>query len=216
MVRAWNPLPVITMLDAPELGGSLLVPVTVNEANPASGSATPTVATVTSLWLGGQSEQPGVGIREMSGAVLSILMVIGTERDSPAAFVTEHATVTPAVSAVKVVPVQPTEDVMPDSRSLMSQLTFTSLVYQPLLPNVPVTCGTTFGGVVSPFAWVATTSTSQVASTSVPVTSIENRSEAEAGGGRYRDVNVCDTKAVNCTRANEISTEKHVHASAGT
>jgi hypothetical protein len=57
------------------------------------------------------------GIPEIAGAVVSILMVIGTERDNPTPFVAVHVTVAPAVSAVRVVVSQPLDSAMPDSKS---------------------------------------------------------------------------------------------------
>jgi hypothetical protein len=87
------------------LGGSLLVPATwkVLGAKPDSESAAVTVATWTILPFGGHSEQPGAGIPEMTGGVLSILIVTGMEEVSPAPFVAEQVTVTPAVSVVSAV-----------------------------------------------------------------------------------------------------------------
>ena len=93
--------------------------------------------------------QPAAGIPEMTGGVLSILMVTETEEDRPTPFVAEHVNVTPAVSAVTLVCVQPVEEAIPDSGSLTFQLTVALLRYQPLFPNVPVICGTMTGGVVS-------------------------------------------------------------------
>src|SRR5439155_19903450 len=89
------------------------------------------------------------GSPEMTGGVLSILMVTGTDIDNPAPFVAEHVRVVPGVSAVSVVAVQPDEDAMPDSGSLTLQLTVTLLLYQPFAPNVPAKCGVINGGVVS-------------------------------------------------------------------
>ena len=57
--------------------------------------------------------------------VLSILMVTGTDADSPAPFVAEHVKVTPAVSADRVVVVQPEDEVIPDSGSVTLQATVT-------------------------------------------------------------------------------------------
>src|SRR6516164_11488593 len=93
-----------------------------------------------------------VGVKKVfiSGGVLSILTVTEADVDRPTPFVAEQVNVIPAVSAVSVVGVQPDEDVIPDSGSVTFQLTPTLLMYQPLLPNVPVICGTMTGGVVSP------------------------------------------------------------------
>src|SRR5947207_810838 len=85
----------------------------------------------------------------MTGGVLSILMVTGTDIDNPAPFVAEHVRVVPGVSAVSVVALQPDEEAMSDSGSVTLQLTVTLLAYQPLLPKVPEIWGTMTGGVVS-------------------------------------------------------------------
>jgi hypothetical protein len=120
--------------------GSLLAPVTFKEpgASPESTSAAVTVATCTSLWFGGQREHPVAGIPEIAGGVLSILMVMGTDVTRPTPFVAEQVTVTPAVSAVRLVGVHFVEDAIPDSASDTFQFTVTALRYQPLLPSVPV------------------------------------------------------------------------------
>ena len=78
----------------------------------------------------------------MLGGVLSIFIVTGAELVSPAPFVAEQVSVTPAVSAVSVVvELQPEDDAIPDSESLTFQVTVTLLSYQPLLPSVPEMCG---------------------------------------------------------------------------
>src|SRR5215467_10086057 len=91
-----------------------------------------------------------VGVTKVliSGGVLSILTVTEVDVDRPAPFVAEQVSVTPVVSAVSVVDVQPDEDAIPDSGSVTFQVTPTLLLYQPLLPNVPVICGVIMGGVV--------------------------------------------------------------------
>src|SRR5262245_58845882 len=93
----------------------------------------------------------------MIGGVLSILIVSGTELDNPTPFVAEHVSVTPAVSAMSVEVLQPYEDAIPDSESATLQLTFTVLLYNPLLPKVPEIIGTITGGLVSA-AWSTTDS----------------------------------------------------------
>ena len=85
----------------------------------------------------------------MTGGVLSILMVTGTDIDRPAPFVAEHVRVVPAVSFVRVVGEHELEEAMPDSGSVTFQLTVKLLRYQPFVPNVPETLGTITGGVVS-------------------------------------------------------------------
>jgi hypothetical protein len=47
--------------------------------------------------------QPTCGIPEITGGVLSILIVIGIELDRPAPFVAEHVNVTPAVGRERAV-----------------------------------------------------------------------------------------------------------------
>jgi hypothetical protein len=86
---------------------------------------------------------------EMTGGVLSILIVTGTKLDRPSPFVAEQVSVVPGVSLVRDVTVQPDEDTIPDSGSLTLQLTLTLLMYQPLVPKVPLIAGTITGGVVS-------------------------------------------------------------------
>src|SRR5262249_48662516 len=108
-------------------------------------------------WFGGHREQAEAGIPEMIGGVLSILIVTGTELDNPTPFVAEHVSVTPAVSAVSVEGLQPDEDAIPDSGAATVQLTFTMLVYHPLLRKVPEIIRTITGGLVS-VAWSTTDS----------------------------------------------------------
>src|SRR5215510_6108856 len=136
-----EPLGVITISGSLGLDdGSLLAPVTFKEpgTSPDSGSVVVTVATCTSLWFGGQREHPVAGIPEITGGVLSTLMVTGTEVDRPAELLAEQVRVTPAVSAVRLIDVHPVEDAIPDSGSDTLQFTVTALRYQPLLPSVPV------------------------------------------------------------------------------
>jgi hypothetical protein len=73
--------------------------------------------------------------------------VTGTEFESPAPFVAEHVSVTPAVSEVRFVVVQPLEEATPDSGSVAAHATEIALVYQPLLPSVPVMVGVIDGAV---------------------------------------------------------------------
>jgi hypothetical protein len=90
-----------------------------------------------------------VGIPEITGGVLSILMVMGTDVVRPTPFVAEHVSVTPAVSTVRLEGAHPVDVRIPDSGSDTLQLTVTALRYQPLLPSVPVTFGLITGGVTS-------------------------------------------------------------------
>jgi hypothetical protein len=66
----------------------------------------------------------------------------------PPVLLAEQVNVTPAVSLVMRWSVQPSAFVMYDSSSLTLQCTITSLVYQPLLPSVPVIEGVMMGAVV--------------------------------------------------------------------
>lgn len=127
--------------------GSLLVPVTLKKASgePAS-VGTLTVATVTSLPFGGQSEQVAdTGIPLIVGAAMSILTACETEAVRPAPLVAEHVAVP---LAVKVDGAHAGETT-PDSGSATPHVTVTALVYQPPVPTAPVMAGTMTGGVVS-------------------------------------------------------------------
>ena len=72
-----------------------------------------------------------------------------TEFDNPAPLVAEHVKVVPGVFMVRLIEPQPVEDAIPDSGSTTDQVTVTPLIYQPLVPSVPVTVGWMTGGVVS-------------------------------------------------------------------
>jgi hypothetical protein len=74
----------------------------------------------------------------------------------PPALVAVQVNTVPAVSVVTVDVSQPDVDVTVDSGSDTAQLTVTSLTYQPLLPDVPVTVGETTGGVESAGATTCT------------------------------------------------------------
>src|SRR5579862_4881770 len=87
---------------------------------------------------------------EIMGGVWSILIMTGTEADNPTPLIAAQVNVTPGVSIVNVVVVQPAEEAMPDSGSLTVQFTVTLLVYHLFLPRVPAICGLMTGGVVSP------------------------------------------------------------------
>src|SRR5262249_41234438 len=106
--------------------------------SPDSGSVVVTLATCTSLWFGGQREHPVAGIPEITGGVLSTLMVTGTEVDRPAELVAEQVRVEAAVSACGLVGAHRVEDAIRDSGSDTLQFAVTALRYQPLLPSVPV------------------------------------------------------------------------------
>ena len=85
----------------------------------------------------------------ITGAVLSILIVTEFEPERPTLFVAEQIREVPVVSEVKFVELQPEEEEIPVSGSDTFQLTLTSLVYQPLLPNVPLSDEVITGAVVS-------------------------------------------------------------------
>lgn len=62
---------------------------------------------------------------------------------------------TPLVYDASVRASQPDDETMPDSGSAASHVMPTALVYHPLLPRRPVTCGVITGGVLSePATWV--------------------------------------------------------------
>src|SRR4051812_24107196 len=90
----------------------------------------------------------GLTVGASAGAVASRLMVTDTGPVVPPALVARQARVVPAVSALMVVGPQPADESMADSGSVTVQLTLTSLVYQPLLPSVPVMMGAITGAVV--------------------------------------------------------------------
>ena len=98
----------------------------------------PDIVTGTIFPFGGQ-RVAGLPEPVITGGVLSILIVTGTEVDRPTPFVAEQAMVTPAVSAINVVPKQPFEEETPDSRSATDQNTVTLLRYHPFVPSVPET-----------------------------------------------------------------------------
>src|SRR5262245_7959002 len=84
------------------------------------------------------------------GAVASRLIVMLWLLLSPALVAVQVKVVPLArVSALRVIGSQPLWLVMVDSVSLTLQVRCTSLVYQPLLPSVPVTLGVMIGGVLS-------------------------------------------------------------------
>src|SRR5690349_5330036 len=91
----------------------------------------------------------GDGVPKLStGGVASRLMVTDA-LVVPPADVTEQLNVTPAVSVVTLPVSQPAVPRMLPGTSLMAQATCTSLVYQPLLPGVPLICGVIPGAVRS-------------------------------------------------------------------
>ena len=89
-----------------------------------------------------------VTVGVITGGVWSILIVTGTELDSPAPFVAEHVSVE-FPSVVRIVRPQPLEVAIPVSGSEVFQVTVTAPVYQPLVPVGPETVGTITGGVSS-------------------------------------------------------------------
>ena len=90
----------------------------------------------------------GAAEPEMVGAVTSRLMVTDCVLVPPA-LVAEHVNVVPAVSIVTLLDPQPVLDVIVDSGSATVHETPTLLVYQPLLPSVPLTVGVMTGEVLS-------------------------------------------------------------------
>jgi hypothetical protein len=115
-----------------------------DEARPDVASAAFAVAVITPP----ASTLDGEAVGASVGGVAS--RVIVTERVLlPPRLLAEHVKVTPLVSAVTEVALQPVLEVMSLSASVTVQLTPTSLVYHPLLPRVPVTFGVITGPVVS-------------------------------------------------------------------
>lgn len=104
--------------------------------------------TVTSLLRQPLALASGLTLPVMMGRVVSRWIVTNFEAVPPL-LVAEQVKVTPVVSVVTAVDSQPVWSVMEDSLSATDQLTVTSLVYQLLLPNVPLIVGVMTGGVVS-------------------------------------------------------------------
>ena len=82
------------------------------------------------------------------GAVASRLIVAEADPGTLLRLVALQVSVVPAVSAVIEASLQPVEEAMFDSGSPTSQLTSDVVVYQPLLPCVPLTTGAIEGGEV--------------------------------------------------------------------
>jgi hypothetical protein len=82
-------------------------------------------------------------------------LIVTDWEEVPPALVAWHVRVVPVVSALMVVELQPLVDETVDSGSLTVQLTVTSLMYQPFVPNVPLVLGVMTGGVESqlPVIW---------------------------------------------------------------
>jgi hypothetical protein len=119
----------------------------LQEAMPERAS-NPLKLTVTSVLFQPLAFGAGEGLALAVGAVASLFMVTDCELVPPA-LVAEHVSVWLMVSVVIFSVPHPLEDVMVDSASVTVQLTVTSEVYHPLLPNVPDTLGVITGGVVS-------------------------------------------------------------------
>jgi len=90
-----------------------------------------------------------VRVDETTGAVLSILIVTDADADSPALFTAVHVIIVPGVSALRVTEAHPVLDEMPDSGSVVVQITATSLRNQLFNPAVPTTVALIRGRVVS-------------------------------------------------------------------
>ena|SRR5689334_16993070 len=112
--------------------------------------ATPDIASLAfgvAVALPFNSTELGETLGVIAGAVAS-RMIVTSRLLIPPALVALQLMVWPGVSAEIVVGAQ-AGDVTADSASETVQLTVTSLVYQPLLPSVPVTLGVITGGVAS-------------------------------------------------------------------
>ena len=86
---------------------------------------------------------------DRTGAVLSILIVTEAEFVRLTLLVAVQVSVMPAVSRVRFDALQPVEEEIPVSGSSTSQLTLTSLMYQPPEPRVPLIFGVITGAVPS-------------------------------------------------------------------
>jgi hypothetical protein len=87
---------------------------------------------------------------EVTGAEMSIFTSTEAELDRPAPLVAEQVTVVPVVTAPMEVGPQLTDEAMPDSGSLTSQVTVTGmLLFQPAPLGAGLTVGMIKGGVVS-------------------------------------------------------------------
>jgi hypothetical protein len=98
---------------------------------------------------------PGVpeSVPFTSGAEASRLALTLFVVELPAASVAVQVYVVPALSVDVVVVAQPADVVpTPDMPSFTANETFTSLVYQPFAPSVPLTVGVMVGPVASRFA----------------------------------------------------------------
>jgi hypothetical protein len=104
-----------------------------------------------SAWLYQPFESGGRnGDAVTAGNVLSILIIFVVTVVVPPSLDAEHVNVTPVVSEVTVVALQPLSDKITDSGSTTVQLSVTCVVYQPFVPRVPKRTGVTCGGVGSP------------------------------------------------------------------
>ena len=91
-----------------------------------------------------------------TGRVASRLMVTLSEVVPPP-LVAVQVKVWPVVSDVMEAESQPLVELIPDSVSVTFHDRLTSLLYQSLLPSVPLTIGATMGGVMSAVATVSRT-----------------------------------------------------------
>jgi hypothetical protein len=130
------------------------IPSVVALSVPGHASARPLVAseqeydTSTGLLLNPFVFAAALGVAVNEGAVASRL--IDTDwLEVPPALVAEHVSVVPDVSLEIVVEPQPVVEVTVDCASVTLHETVTSLVYQLLLPSVPLTFGVITGGVES-------------------------------------------------------------------
>jgi hypothetical protein len=86
----------------------------------------------------------------------------------PPALVAVQVSVVPVVLVLIVVEPHPEEEEIDESGSLTVHETFTSLVYQPLFPSVPLTLGVMTGLVVSLGATTRTVTVVAILSSSFP------------------------------------------------
>ena len=153
IVTDWEldrPAPLVVEQDrvSPAVSVLIAVETQAGDAMPDSGSVADQL-TATLLVYQPLSPKVPVIVGVITGAVWSILMVADAEFDNPAPFVAEHVRVVPSVFVMRLAAPHPVVDAIPDSGSTTDQETVTLLVYQPLVPSVPVTVGWMTGEVVS-------------------------------------------------------------------
>jgi hypothetical protein len=103
-------------------------------------------ATLAGDWF---SRNDGAGVPHETPGLVASRLIVTELLFVPPALVAVQVSVVPAVSALMVVDPQPLVEEIADSLSTTVHETVTLLVYQSLLPRVPLTLGEMTGGVVS-------------------------------------------------------------------